>query len=30
MHELESYIQELSGDITDMIHDASPEERQML
>ena len=30
MHELESYMQELSGDITDMIHDASPEERQML
>ena len=30
MHELDSYMQELSGDITDMIRDASPEERQML
>ena len=30
MQELESYMTELSGDITDMIHGASPEERQML
>lgn len=30
MHELDAYVQELSGDITDMIRDASPEERQML
>lgn len=30
MQELESYMSELSGDITDMIHGASPEERQML
>ena len=30
MRELESYMQELSEDITDMIQDASPEEKQML
>ena len=30
MQELESYMTELSGDIVDMIHGASPEERQML
>lgn len=30
LQELESYMTELSGDITDMIHGASPEERQML
>ena len=30
MQELESYMGELSSDITEMIHDASPEERQML
>lgn len=30
MHELDSYMQELSGDITDMIHGSSPEEKQML
>lgn len=30
MHELDSYMQELTGDITDMIRDASPEERQLL
>jgi hypothetical protein len=30
MHELENYMQELSKDITDMIKDASPEEKQML
>ena len=30
MQELEDYMQELSKDITDMIKDASPEERQLL
>lgn len=30
MKELESYIQELGKDITEMIHDASPEEKQLL
>jgi hypothetical protein len=30
IHELDSYMQELTGDITEMIRDASPEERQML
>lgn len=30
MKELEKYMQELSKDITEMIHDASPEEKQML
>ena len=30
MHELDSYMQELSSDITDMIHDSTPEERQLL
>lgn len=30
IHELDSYMQELTGDITDMIRDASPEERQLL
>ena len=30
MRELDSYMQELTGDITEMIRDASPEERQML
>jgi len=30
MKELEKYMQELSQDITEMIHDASPEEKQML
>ena len=30
MHELDAYMQELTSDITDMIHDASPEERQLL
>ena len=30
MHELDLYMQELTGDITDMIHDATPEERQLL
>lgn len=30
MQELENYVQELSQDITEMISDASPEEKQML
>ena len=30
MKELESYMQELSEDLTEMIHDASPEEKQLL
>lgn len=30
MKELENYVNELSGDITDMIMDASPEEKSML
>ena len=30
MKELEAYMQELSQDITEMIQDASPEEKQML
>jgi hypothetical protein len=30
MRELENYMQELSTDLTDMIADASPEEKQML
>lgn len=30
MQSLENYVQELSKDITDMIKDASPEERQLL
>ena len=30
MKELESYIQELSKDVTDMIKDASPEEKAIL
>lgn len=30
MRELEAYMQELTTDITDMIQDASPEEKQML
>lgn len=30
MKELETYMQELSSDITEMIHDASPEEKQLL
>ena len=30
MQELEGYMSELSSDITEMIRDASPEERQML
>ena len=30
MKELEGYMQELSTDITEMIQDASPEEKQML
>lgn len=30
MNELEKYMQELSMDITEMIEDASPEEKQML
>lgn len=30
MQELESYVQDLTSDITDMIHGASPEERAML
>jgi hypothetical protein len=30
MQELETYMQELSSDITEMIQDASPEEKQML
>ena len=30
MQELEKYMQELSTDITDMIKEASPEEKQML
>lgn len=30
MHELEKYTQELASDLTDMIKDASPEEKQLL
>ena len=30
LHELEAYLQELSTDITEMIKDASPEERATL
>lgn len=30
MQELDAYIQELSSDLTDMIQDASPEEKQLL
>ena len=30
MKELEKYMQELGSDITEMIQDASPEEKQML
>lgn len=30
MKELENYVSELAKDITEMIHDASPEEKQML
>lgn len=30
MQELEQYMQELSGDVTEMIQDASPEEKAML
>lgn len=30
MKELENYMQELSEDLTEMIHDASPEEKQLL
>ncbi len=30
LHELEAYLQELSSDITEMIKDASPEERTTL
>ena len=30
MKELDRYMQELSNDITEMIHDASPEEKQLL
>ena len=30
LHELEAYLQELSGDITEMVKDASPEERATL
>lgn len=30
MKELDKYIQELGHDITEMIQDASPEEKQML
>lgn len=30
MHELEKYLQELNGDIMDMVNDASPEEKQIL
>lgn len=30
MHELETYMHELSGDIMDMINDATPEEKEML
>lgn len=30
MKELEKYMHELSSDVTEMIHDASPEEKQML
>lgn len=30
LRELENYMQELSGDMTEMIQDASPEERQLL
>ena len=30
MHELDLYMQELTSDITEMIHDAAPEERQLL
>ena len=30
MQELDSYMQELANDMTEMIHDASPEEKQLL
>lgn len=30
LRELEAYMSELSGDITEMIHDATPEEKNML
>ena len=30
IQELEAYMQELSSDITEMINDASPEEKQLL
>ena len=30
MKELENYMQELTQDITEMIHDATPEEKQIL
>ena len=30
MHELEKYLQELSGDMMEMINDATPEEKQIL
>jgi hypothetical protein len=30
MQELDSYMQELTSDITEMIADASPEEKQLL
>ena len=30
MHELDKYMQELTHDITDMIHDSTPEEKQMI
>jgi hypothetical protein len=30
MQELEKYAQELASDVTDMIRDASPEEKTML
>lgn len=30
MHELENYLQELSSDITEMVEDSSPEEKQLM
>jgi predicted transcriptional regulator len=30
MRELEKYLQELSADITELIEDASPEEKQLM
>ena len=30
MHDLEKYMQELSGDVMEMIANATPEEKQML